>query len=554
MSVWEYKVISSGKGGFATPVLLESFLNQLGKEQWEIIEYASVPENPLAFSGLARRPTQRDWTLEDAVSAAAKVEADKLRAEFEAKFKGVQTHAAEDQQPAAAADPAPDDGYRKIRDTDSDQDPDAPDAPEEEWDKLSVEEELPSFFEAMRPHMRRNQRGPGTSVGVDFLAKKWDLTDADIIGALTECGFDVPEDEDAKPVYVEYDGDLYWVNINRRGELWINTKEKPRQVFKIVPGTRLAPTEEAPKPESAAPAPSEQAAPAHREPQERRPEQPSETLPDPAALLQRIRPMMRRNRRGPGGSGSLSFLSRGLRCREADLAAAFATLGLVAQQTQGEKPAFVEIGEKVWWLNKDHRGGVWINERDKKDFDDREGSDQPVGEAPAPADGAAPAVPEASSVPAAEPSPEAAPAPGAAPSGGEGTPVLSAVRLLLKPTRSGGVAALLESLAKDLSRTPEDLLATLVANGLKVPEKPKEKPVFVEHAGEIFWLNLSARDELWLNAKASKFSDSDRGDKKPRRPKSRKKEDEPASEAAAEAPASGATEPGPPSDSAGQPA
>ena len=37
MALWEYKVITSGKGGFATPALLESYLNQLGKEEWEIV-------------------------------------------------------------------------------------------------------------------------------------------------------------------------------------------------------------------------------------------------------------------------------------------------------------------------------------------------------------------------------------------------------------------------------------------------------------------------------------------------------------------------------------
>jgi len=89
MAIWEYKVISSGKGGFATPVMMEKFLNDLGKEEWEIIDFKTPVDNPLAFSGLARRPTQRDWTLEDAAASAAKVEADKLREEFEAKFKGL---------------------------------------------------------------------------------------------------------------------------------------------------------------------------------------------------------------------------------------------------------------------------------------------------------------------------------------------------------------------------------------------------------------------------------------------------------------------------------
>src|SRR5688500_15690029 len=87
--------------------------------------------------------------------------------------------------------------------------------------------------------MRRNQRGPGMSVGVDYLAKKWDQSEDDLKAALGECGFVVPTDEDAKAEYVEYDGDLYWLNVNRRGELWINTKEKPRPVFRPVKAARI---------------------------------------------------------------------------------------------------------------------------------------------------------------------------------------------------------------------------------------------------------------------------------------------------------------------------
>ena len=164
MSVWEYKFITSGKGGFATPALLETFLNQLGKDEWEIIRFQSPLDNPMAFTGLARRPTQRDWTLEDAVAAAARAEADKLRAEFAAKFKEGAGSAAEDKAESAAAEKAgSDDGFRKIRDTDSDLDPVAPEEAGDEWEKLGSEEELPTFFEALRPHLRRNQRGPGQS-------------------------------------------------------------------------------------------------------------------------------------------------------------------------------------------------------------------------------------------------------------------------------------------------------------------------------------------------------------------------------------------------------
>jgi len=246
MSHWEYKVITSGKGGFASPSLLEKFLNDLGREEWEIIHYHTPPDNLLAFTGLARRSTQRDWTLEDAAAAAAKAEAEKLRAEFEAKFRAASTPA-----PEAAAEErtsgfiedksAAEEGLRKLVDTSRDAEPDA-DEPDD-WDKLTAaeEEELPTFFEAIRPHMRRNQRGPGMSVGVEYLAKKWDQSEDDVKGALVECGFVMPADEDSPVEHLEYDGDLYWLNINRRGELWINTKEKPRQIFKAVKGTRIEP-------------------------------------------------------------------------------------------------------------------------------------------------------------------------------------------------------------------------------------------------------------------------------------------------------------------------
>jgi len=479
MPVWEYKVITSGKGGFATPALMESFLNQLGKDDWEIIHFQSPPDNTLAFTGLARRPTQRDWTLEDAAAAAVRAEADKLRAEFEAKFKGVAAAPAgteEKPESIAAETAASDDGLRRLRNTERDLDPDAPEEEGEpdEWEQLAKEDELPTFFEAIQPLMRRNQRGAGLSVGVDTLAKKWGLEDEEIIGALKESGFTVPDDEDARPAYVEYDGDLYWVNVNRRGELWVNTKEKPRPVFRVVAGTKVdappeEPASEAPKAERAAepapPAPAENASPA-----------PS-SLPEGPEILDKIRPLMRRSRNGPGGSGSVGFLSRALKCREADLEAAFAKLGLTVPSAPGETPARIEFGGQGWWLNRDQRGGIWINS----------------GEAQRPE-------------PVENGTPDAATAPAPAASTPDSTVVLAAVRLLLKRTRTGASAGPVGQLAETLGKTPEDFLAALEAAGLKVPEKAREKPVFVEHAGEIFWLNRNAKDELWLNAKASKFA------------------------------------------------
>ena len=530
MSHWEYKVITSGKGGFASPSLLEKFLNDLGREEWEIIHYLTPPDNALAFTGLARRSTQRDWTLEDAAAAAAKAEAEKLRAEFEAKFRAAASPApetsAEDRSPAFIEDKsAAEEGLRKLVDTSRDGEPEAEEP--DDWDKLTAaeEEELPTFFEAIRPHMRRNQRGPGMSVGVEYLAKKWDQSEDDVKGALVECGFVMPADEDSPVEHLEYDGDLYWLNINRRGELWINTKEKPRQIFKAVKGTRV----EAP-PAEPAPAPADGSAPA--ESAERKPAEAAggesarpapQPLPEGAALIDKIRPHLRRNRRGPGGSGSLGFLARALRVREADLKAAFGALGLTMPATPGDQPVYTDLGGDQWWLNLDSRGGLWINGREK-----REGEPPPAAEQPAPVppgETSAPSVPEAAPAPASagEPAPAPVPVPVAdvaapvaetpvpaaepvvaPPAAAAPAAILETVRPLLKETRSGTVGGSVERLARKLEKSTEELVAALVAAGLEVPEKPRGKPVHVGHAAEQFWFNLSGKGELWLNVRAAK--------------------------------------------------
>ena len=586
MSLWEYKVITSGKGGFATPALLEKFLNDLGRDEWEIIHFQTPPENFLAFTGLARRSTQRDWTLEDAAAAAAKAEAEKLRAEFEAKFKAAASPApvpADERAAFLEEKVAPDDGFRKLVDTSRDDDPEAQeDEKADEWDKLTAaeEDELPTFFEAIKPHMRRNQRGPGMSVGVDYLAKKWDQSEDDLKSALAECGFVVPNDEDDKAEYVEYDGDLYWLNINRRGELWINTKEKPRPVFRAVKAPR-AEVEAPAKPESGerkqqgtgdgrqetgdrrqgtgdgTPTSDDGAtgkpdavegsdtASGEAQAQNPKPQTAAAPLPQGASLLDKIRPHMRRNRRGPGGSGSTSFLSRALRTNEAELKAAFVGLGLTMPATPNDKPVYSEIGGEVWWLNLDSRGGLWVNGREKKDGETLTPAASETPAAETPADATAPASAPVDSA-GASATIDAVPAPEVVPpvAGEEGSPpaqmsapvaevtahaplgateavstasveavsnnpLVAGVRLLLKETRTGSASGKVDRLAEELGKSPDDFLATLVGAGFRVPEKAREKPAFVEHAGEILWLNRNGKGELWLNAKASKYADKD---------------------------------------------
>ncbi|MGA3006791.1 MAG: hypothetical protein ABSE59_02750 [Opitutaceae bacterium] len=505
MALFEYKVITSGKGGFASPVLLEKFLNDLGKEEWEIIEFRAQPDNPLAFSGLARRPTQRDWTLEDAAAAAARTEVEKLRAEFEAKFKAGTSSAisgAEKAGEAVVTDDTlqHDDSFRRPRDTERDLDPTATDdeGGGATFD-LPEEEELPTFFDAIRPHMRRNQRGPGLSVSLEYLLKKFDMLEGDLVGALKECGLAIPSGENEPPAYVEYDGDLYWVNVNRQRQLFINTREKPRPMFRTVQAQRVGPDAiEEPAPEAKFEPPVK--AEAHAAPV------PPAPLPSGPDLLDRLRPLMRRSR--GGWSGSVGFLSRALKQSEADLNAAFAALGLkLPDSGSGEKATQVALGDYIYWLNRDSRGNLWINVGGKKEA-------EPAAvavEVPAAVEAPRETAPAAPGIEASPPSP------------------LTAVRLLLKETKTGSVAGKVDRLADELGQAPADFLAALTGAGLKVPEKPREKPVFVEQAGEIFWFNKNAKNELWLNAKASKFADGknaagSENEKRAKRPRTKKKE------------------------------
>jgi hypothetical protein len=150
-----------------------------------------------------------------------------------------------------------------------------------------------------------------------------------------------------------------------------------------------------------------------------------------------------------------------------------------------DKPVFVEIGAFVYWLNQDKSGQIWINTRER----DRR-----------------PESPQAELALAADATP-----PTQTPGSPAGASPFAAVRLLLKENKRGGVAAEIGRIADQLGKSTGELLAALAGAGLKVPEKPREKPVFVAHAGEIFWLNRNARGELWLNARVTKFTEEKAG-------------------------------------------
>ena len=74
----------------------------------------------------------------------------------------------------------------------------------------------------------------------------------------------------------------------------------------------------------------------------------------------------------------------------------------------------------------------------------------------------------------------------------------------MQPKKRGeGVTVPLAELAEKLEKTPDTIQGMLANIGLQLPDSPKGKPTFAEHGGEIYWLNASAKGQIWLNAKAA---------------------------------------------------
>ncbi len=479
MALWEYKVLTSGALGFGSATLLEQHLNQLGQEQWEIISWQTAPNNPLVFQGLARRPILRDWFPETSEMTRP------LRTDEPVEEKTT------------------DDDARELL-----QDPDDADDGDE----------LPSLFDALRPHLRRNKHGGGWSVEVGYLAKKFEQDEGELLEAFTECGLPPPTDASEKPTYVESDGWLYWLNRDQRGQVWVNAKDKPKDKPKSRDPEPAKPAPVVVQPSArveAAPAPALANKPA-----------PTQAVSVPAIgdgqLLDKLRVMMRRNRRGYGYSGNVSFLARAMNQDPTQLMNALVALGVREPADQNDRTPGVEWNGNVYWLNKNQGGQLWLNGRPKKSGSDR--AEQPPAEGSRSEESTDEAVPSTSDETVESPAPRewknpfAEETPGAevapqvvadeTPSEPASTAVpsldtaLAGLRLLLKKKKTGtGVAGQVSDLAEQLGKTEAELMTTLDQLGLRLPISPKGKPSFIDHAGEVYWLNQNAKGEIWLNAK-----------------------------------------------------
>ena len=466
MSSWEYKLISSGPLGFASMQLLEQHLGQLGKDEWEIINFTTKPDNPLVFHGLARRPVARDWFPPAETKPA--YTPPPIPAEAEDDGKDERSFADELPPSRPANAPAPAD--LGLGDFD---------------DLAGSEEDLPTLFEALQPFLRKNPRGD-FSVELDFLAKKFEQDPREVQTAFEECGLQLPPQGEEKGDVVDHDGSLYWLERDNKGRVWINTRDKRFKTVKTTPVAAEPREERAPQP----------AAPRREQPSQARPERQERTdrparaiehvFSDGDSFLTRIRSMMRRNRRGHGWSGSFQYLTKALKLDDAQLLEKLGEFGLRLEG--GDKPVIAYDGDFEFFLNRNQRGEIWINAEEKRG-----------GAAPR---AAAPAAEERSGSGHGYQDPREA-APEKKPLPPENT--LTAVRLLMEPKKRGeGVTSLVQDLAEKLEKSEEQMMATLASAGLELPESPKAKPTFAEHGGEIYWLNVNAKGQVWLNAKASK--------------------------------------------------
>ena len=83
---------------------------------------------------------------------------------------------------------------------------------------------------ALRLVMKPNKGKTGLSGSVSFLAKAVERSEDELLATLGEQGLVVPPElkegeEEPKPVFVEQDGDIYWLNrFAKDGSLWLNAK------------------------------------------------------------------------------------------------------------------------------------------------------------------------------------------------------------------------------------------------------------------------------------------------------------------------------------------
>ena len=80
-------------------------------------------------------------------------------------------------------------------------------------------------LEALRLLLQPKKRGEGFTAKIDDLATQLGRPAIEILEALVAAGLNVPDDAKTKPTFGERNGEIFWLNRNAKGELWLNAKD-----------------------------------------------------------------------------------------------------------------------------------------------------------------------------------------------------------------------------------------------------------------------------------------------------------------------------------------
>src|SRR5262249_38360114 len=86
-----------------------------------------------------------------------------------------------------------------------------------------------SALAAVRLLLQPKKRGTGVAALVGDVARQLGRGEEELLRALEGAGLNVPDDAKAKPTFGEHAGEIFWMNRNARGELWLNAKEAPKK-------------------------------------------------------------------------------------------------------------------------------------------------------------------------------------------------------------------------------------------------------------------------------------------------------------------------------------
>ena len=73
--------------------------------------------------------------------------------------------------------------------------------------------------------MQAKKRGEGVTAPIGELAAKLEKSDEQVLAMLASTGLQLPESPKAKPTFAEHGGEIYWLNANAKGQVWLNAKQ-----------------------------------------------------------------------------------------------------------------------------------------------------------------------------------------------------------------------------------------------------------------------------------------------------------------------------------------